>query len=255
MKEQYFTDDRKPKKSIIEQVSIDCVIFGFHDNQLKILLLKFKGVDAWALPGGFVFHNEGIEEAANRILEDRTSIRDIYLEQFYVFGDKNRQFREMHEELMLKNGILAEGNHWLFQRFISIGFYALVDFSKVTPKSDNLSDNLSEICGWYDIEDIPSLAFDHLQIFQKALSTLRSGLDTKLVGFNLLPETFTMSELQSLYETILGKKLIRTNFQRKILSLEILERVEKKYSGGSHKAPYIYCLDTAKGEAFLKSNF
>lgn len=251
MKERYFTDDRKPKKKIIEQVSIDCVIFGFHDNQLKILLLKFKGVEAWALPGGFVFHNENIEEAANRILEDRTGIKDIYLEQFYVFGNKNRQFREVHEEVMDKNGIASQDNHWLFQRFISIGFYALVDFSKVTPEPDDLS----EICGWYDIEDMPNLAFDHLQIFQKALETLRSCLDTKLVGFNLLPETFTMSELQSLYETILGKKLIRTNFQRKILSLEILERVEKKYSGGSHKAPYIYRLDVSKVEALLENNF
>lgn len=251
IKEQYFTEDRKPKKRIIEQVSIDCVIFGFHDNQLKILLLKFKGVEAWALPGGFVFHNESIEEAANRILENRTGIKGIYLEQFFVFGDKNRQYREVHEEVMNKNGIISKENHWLFQRFISIGFYALVDFSKVIPKPDDLS----EICGWYDIEDIPHLAFDHLQIFQKALQTLRSSLDTKLVGFNLLPETFTMGELQSLYETILGKKLIRTNFQRKILSLEILERVEKKYSGGSHKAPYIYRLDNAKVEAFLKNNF
>lgn len=251
IKEQYFTEDRKPKKRIIEQVSIDCVIFGFHDNQLKILLLKFKGVEAWALPGGFVFHNESIEEAANRILENRTGIKGIYLEQFFVFGDKNRQYREVHEEVMNKNGIISKENHWLFQRFISIGFYALVDFSKVIPKPDDLS----EICGWYDIEDIPHLAFDHLQIFQKALQTLRSSLDTKLVGFNLLPETFTMGELQSLYETILGKKLIRANFQRKILSLEILERVEKKYSGGSHKAPYIYRLDNTKVEAFLKNNF
>ena len=84
---------------------------------------------------------------------------------------------------------------------------------------------------------------------------MRTNLDTKLVGFNLLPETFTMSELQSLYETILGKKLIRTNFQRKMLSFEILERVEKKYSGGSHKAPYLYRLDVAKGEKFLKTHF
>ncbi len=251
IKEQYFTDDHKPKIKIIEQVSIDCVIFGFHDNQLKILLLKFKGVDAWALPGGFVFHNESIEEAANRILENRTGIKDIYLEQFYVFGNKNRQYREVHEEVMNINDIDWKENHWLFQRFISIGFYALVDFSKVTPELDDLS----EICGWYDIEDMPNLAFDHPQIFQKALATLRSNLDTRLVGFNLLPKTFTMGELQSLYETILGKKLIRTNFQRKILSLEVLERVEKKFSGGSHKAPYIYRLDDAKVEAFLKTNF
>ncbi len=80
-------------------------------------------------------------------------------------------------------------------------------------------------------------------------------LDTQLVAFNLLSETFTMDELRNLYETILGKKLIRTNFQRKMLSLEILERIDKKYSGGSHKAPYIYRLDAAKGEAFLKTNF
>ncbi len=251
MKERYFTDERKPKKRIIEQVSIDCVIFGFYDNQLKVLLLKFKGLDAWALPGGFVFHNESIEEAANRILEDRTGIRNIYLEQFYVFGDKNRQFREVHEEVMYKNSIHPQDNHWLFQRFISIGFYALVDFSKVTPELDDIS----EICGWYDIEDMPLLSFDHPQIFQKALETLRSSLDTKLVGFNLLPEMFTIGELQSLYETILGKKLIRTNFQRKILSLEILERIEKKYSGGSHKAPYLYRMDVAKCEVFLKTHF
>lgn len=250
IKEQYFTDDRKPKKRIIEQVSIDCVIFGFHDNQLKILLLKFNGVDAWALPGGFVFHNESIEEAANRILENRTGIKDIYLEQFYVFGNKSRQYRAVHEEVMNKNGITSKENHWLFQRFISIGFYALVDFSKVIPEPDDLS----EICGWYDIEDMPNLAFDHPQIFQKALQTLRSSLDTKLLGFNLLPETFTVGELQNLYETILGKKLIRTNFQRKILSLEILERVDKKFSGGSHKAPYIYRVDVEKCATFLKNN-
>ena len=250
MKKFYFTDERKPKKKIIEQVSIDCVIFGFHDNQLKVLLLKLKGVEAWALPGGFVFFNEGIEEAAIRILEDRTSIRDIYLEQFYVFGNKNRQFKAVHQQIMSVNDIKADDQHWLYQRFISIGYYALVDFSKVTPIPDDISDE----CGWYHIEDIPNLAFDHPQIFQKALNTLRSNLDTQLVGFNLMPETFTMGELQSLYETILGRKLIRTNFQRKILSLEILERVEKKYSGGSHKAPYLYRLDVAKGEAFLKSN-
>ncbi len=251
MKNRYFNNERKPKKRIIEQVSIDCVIFGFHNNQLKVLLFKFKGVEAWALPGGFVFYSESIEDAAIRILEERTSIRHIYLEQFYVFGNRNRQFRAVHEQVMSVNGIKADDKYWLYQRFISIGFYALVDFSKVTPVSDDLSD----LCGWYDIEDMPNLAFDHPQIFQKALDTLRSCLDTKLAGFNLLPETFTMGELQSLYETILGKKLIRTNFQRKMLSLEILERIEKKYSGGSHKAPYLYRLDAAKCEAFLKTNF
>jgi 8-oxo-dGTP diphosphatase len=250
MNEQYFTEGRKPKKSIIEQVSIDCVILGFHQNQLKVLVCKFKGFDAWALPGGFVFQEESLQEAAHRILEDRTGIKDIFLEQFHVFGDTKRQFKAIHEQVLTLNGIQSEDNHWLFRRFISIGFYALVDFSKVTPTPDDFSD----VCDWYDIAEMPALTFDHPQIFQKALDTLRVNLDSKLIGFNLLPESFTMSELQSLYETILDKKLIRTNFQRKILSLKILERIEKKYTGGSHKAPYIYRLDEAKVDAFLKEN-
>jgi hypothetical protein len=124
------------------------------------------------------------------------------------------------------------------QRFITIGYYALVDYSKVQVNPNGLSD-ASE---WMDVTALPKLFLDHNRIVIKALESLRRSLDEKLVAFELLGDTFTMSELQLVYETILGKRLVRTNFQRKILSLEILERIEKKYTGGAHKAPYLYRL-------------
>jgi ADP-ribose pyrophosphatase YjhB (NUDIX family) len=233
---------------IIQQLSIDCVVFGFHQNQLKVLLLKSKHIDEWMLPGGFVLQNEDIEAAAHRILGIRTGIQDIYLELFSVFGNANRQFPEIHQASMRAWGYQPDPNHWICKRFVSIGYYALVDFSKVIPTADEFS----AACDWFDITEIPNLCFDHAHIFQKALEKLRQNLDVKLVGFNLLPPTFTMGELQNLYETFLGKKLSRTNFQRKMLSLEVLERVEKKFSGGAHKAPYLYRFDEQKGEVFLE---
>jgi hypothetical protein len=127
---------------------------------------------------------------------------------------------------------------WLSKRYITIGYYALVDYSKVQVNPSGLSD-ASE---WMDVSALPKLFLDHNRIVIKALEALRQRLDDKLVAFELLGDTFTMSELQVVYETILGKRLVRTNFQRKILSLDILERIEKKYTGGAHKAPYLYRL-------------
>ena len=98
---------------ILPQLSIDCVIFGFHDGQLKILLLRFKNTEAWALPGGFVFQNESIEDAAQRILLDRTGLKDIYLEQFYVFGEKNRNHAASHKGIFGANNIQLADNHWM----------------------------------------------------------------------------------------------------------------------------------------------
>lgn len=226
--------EKKPK--MLPSVSIDCVILGFHNSQLKILLLKYKNTDFYALPGGFINLEEDLEDAAQRVLEERTGLKDIYLEQFHVFGSKNRRNDATHQQIMKGCGIEIKPNNFLMNRFVSIGYYALIDFSKAIPSPDELSDT----CDWYDLDKIPSLMFDHNQIFQKALETLRLMLDDKLIGFNLLPETFTINELQNLYETILGEKLVRSNFQRKILSLGILERIEKKMTGAANKAPYLY---------------
>jgi 8-oxo-dGTP diphosphatase len=223
-------------ETFLPSVSVDCVVFGFSNHQLKILLLKYKEMDYWALPGGFVKKEEDIDQAVHRVLKNRTGLQNIYLQQFASFGKKDR------ENIVLKKAILSlrkpvRENSWLLNRFISIGYYALVDFSKVSPSPDDLSD----ACQWHDIDTVPHLLIhDHHEIIRKALEDLQLMLDYKLVGFNLLPETFTMAELQSLYETVLGKKLLRTNFQRKMLSLGILERIEKQFTGAAHKAPYLY---------------
>ena len=127
-------------------------------------------------------------------------------------------------------------NHWILGRFVTVGYYALIDYQKVVPTPDELSDSIE----WYDFDQLPKLMMDHNEIVAKALDHLRNHLDQKLLSFNLLPERFTMKELKQVYDAILGETQNRANFQRKMLSLNILERHEKLYSGGSHKAPFLY---------------
>ena len=222
-------------------LAMDFVIFGFYQHQLKILLLEYRNTNLFALPGGFIRQNENLNDAARRVLLERTGLMDIYLEQFYTFGDLSRYDKNPLRTIMEAKGILPKDDHWLLRRFISVGYYALIDFTKASPMPDKLSDN----CTWHQLDDLPALMLDHRDIVRKALETLRADLDRKLADNDcwaapLLSKTFTMADLQSLYETILGQKLRRSSFQRKMLSLEILERLDKKYSGGAHKAPYLY---------------
>ena len=235
----------------LSNISVDCVIFGFQEKQLKVLLLKFKNNEVWTLPGGFIGKEEDADEAAKRVLWQRTGLEDIYLQQFHAFGDLKRNIGaiEKHEEINLAMGRSKEDLTWLSNRYITIGYYALVEYSKVQVTLNDVSDDSA----WMDVDQIPSLFLDHNAIINKGLAHLRSSIDSHLAAFNLLPETFTMSELQQVYETILGKPLVRTNFQRKMLSLDILDRIEKKYTGGAHKAPYLYRLDKKKAEAFMSS--
>ena len=224
------------EKLFMSGLAIDAVIFGFHENQLKILLLEYENTNLFALPGGFIKKDESLNDAARRTLFDRTSLQNIYLEQFYVFGDMERHDPEPMRAIARGKGLGLLKDHWLFGRFLTVGYYALVNYTKATPIPDLLSDK----CEWHDLDKLPRLMLDHNKIVDKALETLRVNLDQKLIGFNLMPETFTMADLQSLYETVLGEKLLRTSFQRKMLNLGILERIEKKYTGGAHKAPYLY---------------
>ena len=221
-------------------ISVDCVIFGFHENQLKVLLLKFHNTQVWSLAGGFVGVEENVEQAAARVLYERTGLTDIYLEQFYTFGDLERNVRaqEEHRGVNAAMGSPDDDLSWLAKRYVTIGYYALVDYSKVVVNPGDISD----AADWVDVSALPHLFLDHNKIVNKALEAMRQSLDEKLIAFELLGETFTMSEIQSVYETILGKTIVRTNFQRKMLSLDILERIEKKFSGGAHKAPYLYRL-------------
>lgn len=217
-------------------LAIDTVIFGFHDDELKVLLLSYKHTDLYALPGGFIHVDEDVNEAARRVLFSRTGLINIFLEQFYVFGDKSRHDATPLKTIMKARGFTPPEDHWLLKRFVSVGYYALVDFTKAIPTPDSISDS----CDWFGLDNLPTLMQDHRQIIGKALQTLQANLDHKLIGFNLLSENFTMGDLQRLYETVLNKKLIRAAFQRKMLALGILERLAKKWTGGAHKAPYLY---------------
>ncbi|MEI7585549.1 NUDIX domain-containing protein [Runella sp.] len=232
------------EQNYIQQISIDTVLFGYEEKQLKVLVpkLDFKG-DFWALPSGFVYQGEDIEQAAERILRDRTGISNIYLEQFRVFGKASRNSMEFLDRLIeLNPEKLGEKRHkqqeydWFTQRFISIGYYALVDISKVVPQKNTLDESIE----WYALHELPVMIMDHRQIVEAALQALRSDLDEKQNAFNLLPETFTMKEVQELYETIFDKPFVRTNFQKMILDLDVLERLEKKFTGAANKAPYLY---------------
>ena len=232
-------------KDWLPGISVDCVLFCFHENQLKYLTLKFLNSEVWSLPGGVVGIKEGINDAAKRVLNERTGLSGIFLEQFYCFGEFGRNVNARLEFEKIKSDILrtTDDLDWISSRFITLGYLAVVDYSKVNVSPGDISDQFL----WQDVTDFKKLFLDHNEIVDKALVKLRECLDTKLIAFSLLPETFTMSEIQQVYETILGTSIVRTNFQRKILSLDILERIEKKYSGGAHKAPYLYRLKSNLG--------
>ena len=238
---------------------MECVIFGYQDRQLMVLVpkLAFKG-DFWGLPGGFVYQDEDTDDAARRILHARTGIKDVYLEQFQVMGKADRNSRAFLDRMIelnrdLFNDPLAEGQtsrrdyDWFTRRFISIGYYALVDMNQVVPQKTDLDSSIE----WYPIGKIPAMIMDHKQIIKNAVETLRLTVDQKLNAFNLLPETFTMQEIQELYEAIFDKRFAQNNFPKRILRLNALERLEKKYTGAANKAPYLYRFDKERNHQLL----
>jgi 8-oxo-dGTP diphosphatase len=220
---------------LLPHVSVDCSIFGYHGGELKILLLKWKGVDLWCLPGGYVRENETIDEAASHVLQERTGLERIYLQQYRTFGGTHRG-EDALRTIFARNGVEAPPDLWIFRRAVSVGYLALVDFSKVNPTPDHLS----EEARWWDVREYPSLLFDHEEILSTALATLRLQLEYQPIGENLLPEKFTMPDLQGLYEAVLGTKLDRRNFQRKMLALGIVERLPERKRGVPHRAPNLY---------------
>ena len=236
--------------------SIDCVILGYEDQQLKILLLKWKHENVWCLPGGFIRKDEDMDQAALRILAVRTGLESVFLNQFYTFGSKKRsklngkvQQSRMDHILKGLHGGNARFIDWIKQRFITTGYFALVDIGKTSPHPDFLS----EKCEWKLLSSMPELMMDHGAIIQKALEHLRIQLNYLPIGISLLPKKFTMQDLQKLYEPILKKPLERSNFQRKMIKLGIFIRHEKQLTGAANKAPYLYSFDKDKYETLLRS--
>ena len=198
------------------EVTTDCVIFGYDGRDLEVLLVQrgiepFKGM--WAFPGGFLQMDETALECAQRELREETGLQTAYMEQFHTFSDVNRDPRD---------------------RTITIAHYALVKIAEVKGGDDAAS------AAWFSLDCIPQLAFDHDMILRKALSSLREKIHFEPVGFELLPEVFTLPQLQNLYESILEVKFDRRNFSAKMLKLGILEPTGDRPADAGSRIPVTY---------------
>ncbi len=238
----------------LPHISIDCVIFGYHDQQLKILLIRYHAHKNWSLPGGYVGRQEALTEAAYRILAERTQLTNLFLQQFYAFGDSptrlNRiEIQDNHNQTYAKANVAIDEDHWLSNRTLSIGYYALVDYDVVGITPEFL---VEDYC-WVDVNDIPPLKYDHNEIIDKALATLRSKLYQQSIGSNLLPEKFTLPEIQALYEAILGRQFDRRNFRKKML-LGLIRQLDERRKIGPHRSPFLYEFNPENPDKALETS-
>lgn len=212
-------------------VTTDCVIFGFDGTKLKVLLIErglepYKG--RWAFPGGFMKMDESAEEGALRELEEETGLKGAYIKQFHTFTDPSRDPRE---------------------RVITIAYYALVRIQDVKGGDDAAK------AKWFDLDDVPSLAFDHDRILRKAMQELRRQIYFEPIGFELLPEQFSMSALQHLYEAILDVKFDRRNFSKKMLHLGLIDLLEEKAKNPLAKDTCLYTFNKTMYDEMKQKGF
>ncbi|NDV80013.1 NUDIX domain-containing protein [Dysgonomonas sp. 511] len=229
--------------------SVDCVILSFYKKKLRVLLNKFDISKYWQLPGGFMYKEESSDEAAIRILTSRTGVTDVYLKQFYLFSDPNRtkmdQNVEYIEENVHKGRDVDSAEQWFLRRFVTLGYYAFVKYDNV-----KLSSVEEDVAKWFDINALPPLYSDHENIIKTALEMIRALLPVIPAGSELLPEKFTMSELRKIYEIILGRKLDRRNFQRKVLATGVIVQLDEIKSTSSYNPPILYSFDKKKKDLF-----
>ena len=205
-------------------LTVDCVVFGFDDEELKVLLIErglepFKG--KWALPGGFVRVDETVDEAARRELAEETGLQNVFLEQLYTFGTVDRDPRE---------------------RVVSVAHYALAKLSDHAAKAATDAANAD----WFPVSKLPQLAFDHAGIVAVALARLQGKVRYQPIGFELLPPKFTLSELQHLYEAILGTTLDKRNFRKKVLGFKLLLPLKETQMNGRHRPAQLFRFDAQK---------
>jgi ADP-ribose pyrophosphatase YjhB (NUDIX family) len=220
-------------KNIIDPLSVDCVIFGFDEAELKLLLIKrtiepCKGM--WALPGGFIRYDEDIDTASYRVLEERTSVKGFYMDQLGAFGDVDR---------------------FPGQRVITVVYYALIKPGKykLNPGPD------ASDARWFNVKDLPELPFDHEPIILKALSRLRHQIKRKPIGFNLLPDKFPLRLLQELYEAIYDIRFDKPNFRRKIMKMNLLVPLQEKQTGVAHRSARLYKFDKKRYDILTEKGF
>lgn len=212
-------------------VTTDCVIFGFEGSELQVLLIErgiepFKG--KWAFPGGFLNMDETAGEGALRELKEETGLENAYIEQFNTYSDPGRDPRE---------------------RVITIAHYALVRIQEVKGGDDAAK------AQWFPIDEVPQLAFDHDKILRDAMRKLRERIHFEPIGFELLPEKFTMRDLQILYESILGVKFDRRNFAKKMMHYELLNQLDETVRPTAKRDALLYSFNKENYELFKKKGF
>ena len=213
-------------------LTVDCVVFGFDGAELQVLLIRRAlepFFDKWALPGGFVDMDEDLEPAARRELEEETGLKSIFLEQLYTFGTPGRDPRG---------------------RVVSVAFYALVRPDQHPAKGDS---DASE-AAWHPVGQLPPLAFDHDLILEKAIERLRGKIRYQPIGFELLPKKFSLTQLQSLYEAILGRTIDKRNFRKKLLAFDFLFPLDD-FTTGAHRPARLYRFDRRKYDSLEKHGF
>jgi hypothetical protein len=218
---------------IIDALSIDCVIFGFKDGGLDVLLVKHgEGISKgkWALPGGWIKYNESVKDAANRILHSLTSVSDIYLEQLGSFGEVMRYPAE---------------------RVITIAYYALVNADNYSLSPGSTATDVR----WCNIHDVPTLPYDHDDILSTGFKHLKHKVQHEPIGFNLLPPKFTLHHIQQLYEAILEIALDKPNFRRKLLKMNLLVPCNEKQADVSHRAANLYRFDEKMYQKLAEKGF
>ncbi|MGM0377614.1 MAG: NUDIX hydrolase [Bacteroidota bacterium] len=240
-------------KGIINNtISVDCVIFGFDFEKLNVLLvdrvLKDENtgeelVGDLTLTGNHIFEHESLEDAASRILFDLTGLENIYLKQFGAFCDIDRLKRPNDQKWLKANGRDPDS------RIISVGYYSLLSTDEVTLKWKGRN------VKWHPVSEVTELAFDHYHILQSALKALQRELLYEPIGFELLPEKFTLSQLQKLYEVVLGVELDKRNFRKKIARMKYLIPLDEKQKGVAHKPARLYMFSREVYEKTRKEVF
>lgn len=215
------------------KLTVDCVVFAFTPREaaLRLLLIK-RGIepfkDTWALPGGFVLDQETVEDAARRELEEEAGLRDVYLEQLYTFSDVERDPRE---------------------RVVTVAHYALVSPGTVTAGSDAAE------ARWFDAHALPDLAFDHAKIVKVARERLQGSVRYRPIGFELLPEKFTLSMLQRLYEAVLDTRLDKRNFRKKLKDMDFVLALDEYERDVAHRRAQLYRFDRRRYRDRVKTGF
>ncbi len=213
-------------------LSVDSVIFGYTEGTLKVALIQRKNspfAGMWAIPGGFMEGDETVEETARRELEEETGIRNVYLEQFHVFSKRGRDPRGPT---------------------ITVALFALIK----ADKCELVATDDAALARWWPAYEIPQLAFDHNEIYEKALEALRLSFRNRPLAFELLPKAFTLTQLQNLYEQVFHRTFDKRNFRKKILKMEFIRASGEKTQGGRHRPAMLYYYDPRLYKKVLSDN-